>query len=162
MSDTVLLCDCLGSQRLNRDGIADGSGRACSKVHTNLCGRELGIAADAMRAGPVTIACGQEAETFQTLAEDLGLDPVACVDLRDRAGWSDDPRDPTPKQAALLADAARPRPLPRVLEVDSHGTALVIGAGDVALDAAAALSETLAVTCLLTDGAPPPTPVRST
>ncbi|SFH40182.1 4Fe-4S dicluster domain-containing protein [Palleronia marisminoris] len=156
MSETVLLCDCLGSQRVNRDELETASGRSCSKVHTFLCGRELGHVAEAMASGPVTISCEQERATFESLAEEIGADAPACVDLRDRAGWSDDPRDVTPKQAALLADAAMPRPTPRSIDVESEGTCLVIGASDVALPAARRLADTLAVTCLLTDAAPPP------
>ncbi len=157
MTETVLLCDCLGSQRIDRDRLTEGSGRPCSEVATHLCGRQSGRVAEALRAGgPVTVACEQERATFEALADDLEVDPPALVDLRDRAGWSDDPRDVSPKQAALLADAALVAPLPRLLDVESGGTCLVIGASEVAVPAAERLSGTLAVTCLLTDAADPP------
>ncbi len=157
MTDTVLLCDCLGSQRIDRAGLEAGSGRPCSEVGTHLCGRQIGRVAEALAAGtPVTVACEQERATFEALAADLDVDPPALVDLRDRAGWSDDPRDVTPKQAALLADAALAPPAARVMDVESGGTCLVLGAADTALPAAERLSGTLAVTCLLTDAADPP------
>lgn len=156
MADTILLCDCLHSQTIDRDALERASGKRCSRVHSYLCGAEEGVLADAMRAGPVTVACQQERARFEALAEDLGVEAPACVDLRDRAGWSDDPRSKTPKQAALLAEAAMPAPEPRTLDVESHGTCLVIGAGEIATEAADRLSRTLAVTCLLTDAADPP------
>ncbi len=157
MTETVLLCDCLGSQRIDRERVAAGSGRPCSEVATHLCGRQAGRVAEALKAGgPVTVACEQERATFEALAEDLEVDPPALVDLRDRAGWSDDPRDVSPKQAALLADAALEAPLPRAIDVESAGTCLVIGAAEVALPAAERLAGTLAVTCLLTDAGDPP------
>ncbi len=157
MTDTVLLCDCLGSQRLDRDGIEAATGRTCSGVHSFLCGRQIGTVAEALKTGgAITVACEQERATFEALAEDLGVATPGFVDLRDRAGWTDDRRDVTPKQAALLADAALVAPEPRIIDVESAGTCLVIGPASVAVLAAERLSETLAVTCLLSDGAAPP------
>lgn len=155
MSDTILLCDCLGSQPVDPARLAAATGRTCSRAHTFLCGDEIGEAEAALRGGPVTIACAQEAARFEALAEAVGAEAPPCIDIRDRAGWLD-AGDPTPKQAALLAEAALPVPPARTLDVESGGTCLVIGAGEVAFDAAAALSETLAVTALATDAAPPP------
>ncbi|SPJ25151.1 4Fe-4S binding protein [Palleronia abyssalis] len=156
MSNTVLLCDCLGSQRLGREALSDATDRPCSRVHTFLCGRELGIVSDALQNGPVTVACEQERAAFDSLAEDLDVESPTYVDLRDRAGWTEDTRDVTPKQAALLTLAAMPRPAPRVIDVESRGTCLVIGAAEIALPTAERLAGQLAVTCLLTDDAPLP------
>ena len=156
MTKTVLLCDCLGSQVVDRKGIEAATGLPCSKVHTFLCGEEIRDAADAMQSGDVIVACAQERATFDALAEEQGVDAPICVDIRDRAGWSDDKRDTGPKQAALLAEALLPVSAPRVMDVTSEGTCLLIGASEVALPAAERLAGTLAVTCLLTDSAPPP------
>ena len=157
MTETILLCDCLGSQRVDGPGLEAATGRPCSEVHTFLCGRQTGRVAEALASGArVTVACEQERATFEALAEDAGAAPPSLVDLRDRAGWSDDPRDVTPKQASLLADAALGAPEPRIVDVESAGTCLVIGPEDIAVPAAGRLAATLAVTCLLTDGAAPP------
>ncbi len=157
MTETILLCDCLGSQRIDGPGLAAATGRPCSQVHSYLCGRQRGRVAEALASAErVTVACEQERATFEALAEDAGVAPPAVVDLRDRAGWSDDPRAVTPKQAALLADAALAAPEPRAIDVESPGTCLVIGAAEIAVPAAERLAGTLAVTCLLTDGAAPP------
>ena len=51
------------------------------------------------------IACQQEAHRFVALAEEMDASAPDFVDIRDRAGWTDDAGDTTPKMAALIADA---------------------------------------------------------
>ena len=75
---------------------------------------------------------------------------LATTDIRDRAGWTAK-GTAFPKQAALLAEAALPHPETPTKDVVSEGTCLVLGRSDVALPAAGRLSDTLAITCLLTD-----------
>ena len=149
MAKTILLCDCLGSQSLDARALSDASGIACSKVHSCLCTDQIEIAADAIRGGDVTIACQQERRRFEELAAELDAEAPGFVDLRDRAGWHDDEGDASPKMAALLAEAHLPAPSPRVMDVVSEGTCLIIGAADAALDAADKIADTLAVTVLL-------------
>ncbi|MEL6978656.1 MAG: 4Fe-4S binding protein [Pseudomonadota bacterium] len=160
----LLLCDCEGTARIDGEAIAPG----CA-VHTNLCGRQASIVEAALRAdAPVTIACAQEATRFeeqsQDLAEALAAEgaapaPLAFVDLRDRAGWSDEAANAAPKMAALLAEAALSAPPTPQTLVRSEGLCLIYGDGETALQAAQRLSETLSVTCLLRssgDAAAPP------
>ena len=107
---TLLLCDCTGTMDVDRDAIQRGCGLSCSKVHTFLCGDQAAAAANALQSGPVLIACGQEIAAFEDLAQDLdALHNLSFVDIRDRAGWSDD-RATAPKMAALVADARLPAP----------------------------------------------------
>ena len=149
----VLLCSCTGTFRPDGSAIERGTGAPCSRVHDYLCRDEAGSAAAAMRAaGNVVIACAQEAGTFRDLAEELGAaDRVTFVDIRDRAGWSDD-RRAGPKMAALIADARLPAPPVPALDVTSPGTCLVHGAAEVAVPAAARLAQaSLAVTVMLTE-----------
>ena len=49
---------------------------------------QLQIAAAAMEAGDVIIACQQQAHTFADLAEELDAPVPLFVDIRDRAGWT--------------------------------------------------------------------------
>lgn len=148
---TVLLCDCAGTMALDADAIARGTGLACSKVHTFLCRDQAAQAAQAMQAGDVIVACAQEAAAFQDLAEDLNVsDRLTCVDIRDRAGWSED-TDTAPKIAALVADARIPVPGARVIDVHSEGICLVLGSSEHALPAAAQLGGALSVTCLIAE-----------
>ncbi|TMM51079.1 4Fe-4S binding protein [Sulfitobacter sabulilitoris] len=151
MTDKLLICDCMGSQTVDADGLTRATGRACSRLYSSLCTDQIDLAAKAMADGPVTIACQQEAPRFAALAEELGCDVPGFVDIRDRAGWTEAGENPTPKMAALVAEAALPVPLPKTIDVTSEGTCLILGPAEVALQAARDLSDTLAVTVLLAD-----------
>lgn len=157
MSKSVILCDCMGSQIVGRDAIAV-SGAVCSKVHTALCTRQLDAAAEAMQAhaGDVVIACGQERAVFEALADELGLDAPGFVDLRDRAGWSEDGALAGPKMAALTAEAMLPAAPSRTVDIASEGLCLLAGPGDVVLPLAERLADHLSLTVLLTDETDPP------
>ncbi|WP_170557801.1 4Fe-4S binding protein [Ruegeria atlantica] len=155
MSTKLLLCDCAVSQPLDSDTIGSACEVECSKVHTALCTRELGAASAAMQQGDIIIACGQEQEVFQALAEELGVNAPGFVDLRDRAGWSDEGAGAAPKMAALAAEALLPQPVTPSVDVYSEGTCLIIGPGDITFALAEKLSGTLAVTVLVTDEVAP-------
>ncbi|OYX42681.1 MAG: (4Fe-4S)-binding protein [Rhodobacterales bacterium 32-67-9] len=155
MPKHLILCDCLGSQTIAKDRVASATGLECPRVHNALCTRELAQAAEAIKAGDAVIACMQEAARFTELAADLGCPAPAFVDIRDRAGWSED-RDTAPKMAALVAEALLPAAPVKSLDVVSEGSCLILGAPDVALAAAERLAETLAVTVLLENEAEVP------
>lgn len=151
MGTRLLLCDCLGSQTVDAAAIGDVTSLDPSKVYTNLCGTQTEAAAKAIEAGDVMIACTQESAFFEMLAEELGVDAPGFVDIRDRAGWSDQGAKAGPKQAALAAEAALSLPAPKVVDVVSEGTCLIVGSGETVFAAAAQLCDTLAVTVLQTD-----------
>jgi ferredoxin len=158
MPDTaprLLLCDCTGTMRLDANAIAKGSGLTCDQVHTHLCRAQAAVAASALKSGEkVIIACGQEAPAFMELADELeAADNLLCVDIRDRAGWSDT-KSAAPKIAALIADARLTPPGLPLMDVESEGICLLYGSGgssDMAVEAAARLAASLSVTCMLTD-----------
>jgi ferredoxin len=156
MTKQLILCDCLGTQPIDRDGLQRTTGMKCSRVHTALCTTDLASAEAALRGGDAVIACGQEAERFVAMADDLGLPPPVCVDIRDRAGWSDETA--TAKMAALLAEALIPRRGTKSLDVISGGSCLIIGRSGVALAAAGRLADVLAVTVLASDTPDMPAP----
>lgn len=157
MTKKLVLCDCLGSQKLDADALADATGMTCSRVHSSLCMDQLESAAKEMAEGGAIIACQQERARFEELAEEIGADLPGFVDLRDRAGWGTG--DATPKMAALAAEAALPIPPDKTVDVISEGTCLILG-GEAALQAAAGLCDLLAVTVLLPDAADLPTDRR--
>jgi ferredoxin len=149
----LLICDCEGSMVLDGDKLGQGmTGFACNS-YTNLCRSEAEAAVNAFGTGQaVTIACGQEAAFFQEIADEQEAgDRLSCVDIRDRAGWSDQGAEATPKMLALLAEAEVARPSAPAMPITSEGVCLVYGSGQTALDAAARLAEVLSVTCILTD-----------
>lgn len=146
MANKLILCDCLGTQAVDADAISKGSGLACSKLYTSLCVDQLDAAAEEISQGGVIIACQQERQRFEDLADELGADTPGFVDLRDRAGWGEG--NASPKMAALAAEAALSVPMGKSVDVISGGTCLIIG-GEAALQAAADLSGILAVTMLV-------------
>jgi len=152
----LLLCDCLKSQVIDADEIGKATGLTCTKIHTELCGREAALAAEAIGQGNVIVACGQERRTFEELAAELDAEEPIFLDIRDRAGWTADTRSTAPKMAALAADALLPAPGAKVVDVTSEGTCLILGDPDAALAAAAHLCEILSVTVLLDPAAEPP------
>ncbi|MDE0533123.1 MAG: 4Fe-4S binding protein [Albidovulum sp.] len=149
MAKKLMLCDCAGSQTLHPDCIAEASDISCSRIHTALCTSQIELAAKEMSTGDLIIACGQEQARFMELAEELQLEMPGFVDLRDRAGWSDESRDAGPKQAALVAESLLFASESRTVDVISEGLCLILGEAEVALDAAAQLAEPLSVTVLL-------------
>lgn len=158
----LFLCDCLGSQRVDPATAAPACGAEAAKPATHLCRRELGRVQEALEAGEqVIVACGQEAPTFLDLAEELGAgDRLDCVDIRDRAGWSAEGARVAPKQAALLAEArVRAAPTPAIT-LKSDGVLLILGEAEVAVPAAEALCDRMAVT-VLTPSPEPIFPPRS-
>lgn len=157
MPKTLVLCDCLGSQTVDAAAIEAGCDLECSKVYTNLCMDQIEQAAKEISEGDVIIACQQERQRFEQLAEELEAPPPAFVDIRDRAGWGEG--DPTAKMAALAAEAALSAPVTKSVDVISEGTCLIIG-GSAALQAAGEICDTLAVTVLLDSAEDLPTDRR--
>lgn len=89
---------------------------------------------------------------FEELAEELGVEAPDFVDIRDRAGWSDEAEKAGPKMAALVRDALLPRPAGKAVDIACEGLCLIIGSANVAIPAAEQLCEMLGVTVLLPDG----------
>jgi len=161
MTQKLVLCDCLGSQSVDADAIEKACGLACTKPYNSLCMDQLDAAAKELAEGDVIIACQQERQVFEELAEELDVPSPGFVDLRDRAGWGEG--DGTPKMAALAAEAALQAPIAKSVDVISEGTCLILAAEakpDTALQAAADLCDTLAVTVLLSEPSDIPTDRR--
>lgn len=156
MASKFLLCDCGGTQSLDADQISQSCEAACSRVHTALCTHELEAAAKLLQQDDqIVIACAQETSVFNDLADELGLERPGFVDLRDRAGWSEDTGNAARKMAALAAESLLPQPVTPSVDVISEGTCCIIGPGAVGFDLAERLSQVLAVTVLVTDDAEP-------
>ncbi len=150
MSKTLLVCDCLGSQRVDAEALGKATDLDCGACYSSLCTNQFDVAAKAIPQGDVMIACQQEANRFVELAEDLQADLPAFVDIRDRAGWTDDGASTLPKMAALVADAKITERPHSAIDIVSEGMCLVIGDPDAAVAAAEKLADVLAVTVLLT------------
>lgn len=151
MGKTLMLCDCGGSMKLDTKAIGEATGLKCSMVHNGLCTSGLDTLAQMMPAGDLVVACAQEAAVFDDLSAELDAPAPVCIDIRDRAGWSEEGTKAVPKMAALLAEGMLEAPRVKTLDVESAGMCLVVGAADVALPAAEQLSDVMDVTVLLSD-----------
>lgn len=151
MPKQLILCNCSGSQSIDTEVLETATGLSCSKVHSDLCTTQTNAAVRAIASGEAIICCQQEARIFDEIAGELKQECPPLVDLRDRAGWSDDPRSKLPKMAALLAESSLDIPPEKTIDVVSEGLCLIIGSTETALTAAEKLSSLLSVTALLID-----------
>ena len=149
----LFVCSCLDSQSIDRDALEQATGLPCSTVFNALCGGDISSAEKAIAEGNAIIACQQERGLFEEIADELEVAPPLFVDLRDRAGWTEDTRPTSPKMAALIADELLEKAPTKTIDVESSGTCLIVGETEAALKAAEALKSFLSVTVLLTPGA---------
>ena len=136
-----LICDCEGTMALDGTKLAKACGvKKPFPVNHHLCRTQLANFEAAIQdEGRVLVACTQEAPLFSELAEELETPAgVSFVNIRERAGWSDQGGDALPKIAALLAEAEIEMTPAPMIEIVSGGECLVYGAGEQALEAAIA------------------------
>jgi len=159
----LLVCDCEGTMPLDRAALtkacqaAGGDGKF--EFNTQLCRAQLDNFQRALgEDSALLVACTQEAPLFsEVAAETRGEDgddqddgpALAFVNIRERAGWSDEAAQAAPKIAALLAEAAVEIPPTRSIELKSEGVCLVYGRDEDAIAAAKQLAGRLDVTVLL-------------
>ncbi|MFT7595866.1 MAG: ferredoxin [Paracoccaceae bacterium] len=153
MDKSLILCDCAGTQSIAASALEHVPGITCSRIYTALCTTQVDAAAKALATGEVIIACQQEHAVFADLAEEIAAPPPGFVDIRDRAGWSDQAANAGPKMAALVAEALLPAAQVRALDVVSEGVCLIAGPGAAIVPLAEQLAGLLAVTALITDDA---------
>ena len=149
MAKTLITCDCLGTQTIDAKALSQSTGFDVRPPCSALCTTQLDQAAAALTDDDPIFCCTQEARVFEALAEDLARPAPATLDLRDRAGWTDDEGSALPKMSALMAEALLPAGPDKTVDVVSEGLCLILGPADVALDAAEALKDHLGVTVLL-------------
>ncbi|NDD09193.1 MAG: 4Fe-4S dicluster domain-containing protein [Rhodobacteraceae bacterium] len=149
MTKRLVLCSCEGSQAIDAQALAQATGFSCSKVYSSLCYSQQDSAAKELSHENVLIACGQEIDFFQDLAEELEANEPDFIDLRDRAGWSVDEKSKAPKMVALLADAQMDLNQQKSIDVISHGACFIFGEPEAVLRAAESLKDQLALTLLL-------------
>ena len=150
---TLLLCRCGDSMKTNPQS-AKESLKANSVIETDfLCTENLAIAKKELSSGnQVIIACEQQAILFKELCQEINIEnkitpDCIYVDIRDRAGWTED-KNAFAKQAALLSEIDLETPETPIKEIFSEGVCLILGKDESALDLALKLSDELAVTVL--------------
>ncbi len=144
-----LVCNCNGTMPLDAKTLG-------IPVHQSLCRQEVGTFLKALDGSdPVVVACTQEGALFNELADQSQkplVAPLRFVNIREVAGWTQEAKASGPKIAALLALADMPEaePVP-VVNYESQGRLLIIGAGSTALPWAERLSGSLDVSVLCTE-----------
>jgi ferredoxin len=135
-----------------------GCGSASLTTARQLCRAELTrFQTFAAEAGPLTVGCTQEVAVFEEMASAAGRsEPVAYVNVREAAGWSNEAAAAGPKMAALMAAAAEPMPPVPLIEVESEGIVLIYGRDERAIEAGNLLKDHLDVTVLIKPSAPIP------
>lgn len=125
-------------------------------VHRSLCRQEVGTFLKALDGSDsLVVACTQEGALFNELAEQSEkplVAPLRFVNIREVAGWTQEAKLSGPKIASLLALADMPEaePVP-VVNYQSQGRLLIVGAGSLALPWAEKLGTSLDVSVLSTE-----------
>ena len=150
---TVAVCDCEGTMKLDGAALAKACGAAgAADVNTQLCRSQIGNFQTLLKAGgKLLVACTQEAPLFDETRAEAGANetPVAYVNIRERAGWSNEAGAAMPKIAALLAEAAMDFASTPAVTLESKGVALIYGTDEQAIEIAKRLKNRLEVTVLL-------------
>ncbi|MFZ1414072.1 MAG: 4Fe-4S binding protein [Defluviicoccus sp.] len=147
----VLLCTCQHTLPLEAKRIAAALGGQAPAVHSELCAAEADAVSRALDPQtPLLIGCTQEAPLFAEIAGEAPPHAgLRFVNIREKAGWSDEGCQAQAKIAALIAEALVAIEPSASVSAKSEGVVLVYGGDDVALAAARRLSRRLDVTCLL-------------
>ena len=144
-----LVCNCNGTMPLDAKALG-------VPMHTSLCRQEVGSFLKALDGSDsVVVACTQEGALFNELADQAEkplIAPLRFVNIREVAGWTQEAKSSGPKIAALLALADMPdaEPVP-VVNYESQGRLLIVGAGSQAIPWAEKLSGSLDVSVLCTE-----------
>src|SRR5262245_58142954 len=127
----VAVCDCEGTMSLNGATLAKAcGGTPAAEVSTQLCRAQIATYQRLLKSGEtLLVGCTQEAPLFEELRGEAGAADgvVRYVNIRERAGWSDEAQAATPKIAALLAEAALDIPETGSVALESKGVTLVYG-----------------------------------
>ncbi|MFD1914216.1 4Fe-4S dicluster domain-containing protein [Halodurantibacterium flavum] len=158
----ILTCSCEGTMPLDERALERAGCGRIAEGATQLCRAQLDRFRGALAEGvPVTVACTQEQPLFEEVAEEHGVTDILFANIRETGGWSADARAAGPKMAALIAAAAEEANPYEITSMESAGVALILGAGDEAVAAAATLADSLDVTVLIVPGATVTPPRRT-
>ena len=154
-----LTCTCLDSLSPDTEALSKAGLAPFGNAVAELCGADLNHLAGALQeitetGASLVIGCRRKEGYFRDVLATSGIDlSPGFVDVHANALWSDEADQAGPKLAALHARAAIEPPPVATVSYESKGVALILGAGDEALDLARALQGRLDVTVLLRPGA---------
>ena len=163
-NNKILICNCENTMEIDGDRITEGcqSSTKCS-VNNNLCGSELNVVLEQLEHSKnnnknLFVACTQEQQTFEKLAEDNNFEAPKTFNIREYAGWSNESKKSTPKISALINTAIKKTKQTPSLTLESSGRCFVYvdcKKGDSSLEIAAdfcqKLSTHLGVTLMISN-----------
>ncbi len=150
---TLLICNCEETMPLDGGVLAKACGGETPPVANQLCRAQLDTFRRALRDGsPLLVACTQEAPLFAKVATDgkPGAE-VIYANIREKAGWSEQAGEATPKIVALLAEAALDGPPTKTIRMKTEGVVAVYGRDEKAIEAAKQLARDTETVVLLDD-----------
>ncbi|NDA18883.1 MAG: hypothetical protein EBY34_06640, partial [Alphaproteobacteria bacterium] len=127
----IMVCNCGGTMAIDGPKLAKACGAASGcEVATSLCRAETETLAAAMRDAKdqnlsLLIACTQETAVFDAIAEEMECPTPATVNIRERAGWSDESKDSIAKIAALITQTGDVHRPSRSIALNSDGRCLI-------------------------------------
>ncbi|MBT3558378.1 MAG: 4Fe-4S binding protein [Rhodospirillales bacterium] len=152
---TTFVCDCEGTAPINAGVLGKTLDDQAIEPATMLCGRQLNMLEEFLPTaeGPVTVACTQMSHVFEEMAEEIGYEgELGFANIREKAGWSKEVAQATPKVAALLSEASLSPPDVREVVMESDGSVLILGSNQPAVMAAQRLSSQMDVTLVVERG----------
>ena len=149
----VLICDCEGTMKLPEKALKKIFGSEEININTHLCRAQIGNFTNAVSEGaPLLVTCTQEAPLF--IENAIETDPelaISYVNIRERAGWSEQGEKALPKITALIQEATLEPPMANSLTMRSEGSVLVYGRDESALQIAKQIAGRLSVVCIIKD-----------
>ena len=147
----VLICDCEGTIELPEKVLNKLFNNEKLNINTHLCRAQISNFNSAVSTGePLLIACTQEAPLFVEKA--IETDPelaISYVNIRERAGWSEEGGKALPKITALIQEATLQPPMANSLTMRSEGSVLVYGRDESALEIAKQVANRLSAVCII-------------
>ena len=147
----VLICDCEGTIKLPEKVLKKLFNNEKLNINTHLCRAQISNFNDAVSGGePLLVSCTQEAPLFVEKA--IETDPelaISYVNIRERAGWSDEGDKALPKITALIQEATLQPPMANSLTMRSEGSVLIYGRDESALEIAKQVANRLSAVCII-------------
>ena len=133
------------------------------KVYSNLCGSEIDIVLDQMTLSNeenknLLIACTQQEEVFEKVAEDNNFQTPKIFNIREYAGWSKEGQKAIPKMVSLINSSVKKNIKTPSLTLNSSGRCFVYtnykngeNSLEIAYDFCKKLSQHLGVTLMISN-----------
>jgi len=161
-NNKILVCNCENTMKIDEDALS----KSCKlekkcKVYSNLCGSELDTVSEQMTSSneenkELLIACTQQEEVFEKLAEKNNFQAPKTFNIREYAGWSKEGEKTIPKMAALINSSVKKILKTPSLTLNSLGRCFIYtnykngdNSLEVAYDFCKKLSQHLGVTLMI-------------